>query len=79
MPSLFRTSSAVSPAVLRLTLGFVLFPHATQKALGWFGGGGIAGTLSFFEGLGIPAGVGLLLIGGGGRGAADRLLAKTMS
>lgn len=26
--------------VLRLTLAFILWPHGTQKVLGWFGGAG---------------------------------------
>ena len=28
--------------VLRLTLAFILWPHGTQKVLGWFGGAGWA-------------------------------------
>ena len=30
--------------VLRLTLAFILWPHGTQKVLGWFGGAGWEGT-----------------------------------
>ncbi len=34
--------------VTRLTLGIVLFPHGTQKLLGWFGGYGFNGTMGYF-------------------------------
>ncbi|MBI5418530.1 MAG: DoxX family protein [Deltaproteobacteria bacterium] len=34
----------------------VFFPHGAQKALGWFGGYGLAGTMGFFtQKMGIPA------------------------
>lgn len=43
-------------ALLRLTLGIVMFPHGAQKMLGWFGGYGFTGTMGFFtEQMGIPA------------------------
>ncbi|UOT05692.1 DoxX family protein [Rhodococcus opacus] len=38
--------------VLRVTLGFILFAHATQKALGWFHGPGIEKSAAIFQGLG---------------------------
>ncbi|MBI2930709.1 MAG: DoxX family protein [Planctomycetes bacterium] len=41
---------------VRLVLGGVMFPHAAQKAFGWFGGYGFSATMtSFQEQLGIPA------------------------
>ncbi len=41
--------------VLRLTLAFILWPHGTQKVLGWFGGAGWEGTYrAFTEKMGIP-------------------------
>lgn len=46
--SLVRTSDAITPAVLRVTLGAVMAPHAAQKTLGLFGGYGIQGTMAFF-------------------------------
>jgi len=50
--------------VLRLVLSFVMWPHGAQKALGWFGGFGFAGTQSYFvETLGMPWLLGLLVIG----------------
>jgi hypothetical protein len=37
-------------------LGIVILPHGAQKLLGWFGGGGVSGTIGFFESAwGIPA------------------------
>lgn len=48
---------------LRLALGIVIFPHGAQKLLGWFGGGGVGGTMQFFEQTwGIPAVLTLLVI-----------------
>jgi putative oxidoreductase len=51
-------SVAISVAFLvaRLILGLALMAHGTQKLFGWFGGGGIAGTGGFFEGLGFRPG-----------------------
>jgi putative oxidoreductase len=37
--------------ILRLILGIVFFAHGAQKALGWFGGYGFAGTMGFFTGM----------------------------
>jgi putative oxidoreductase len=52
---LIRTDRSAVGLVLRLTLGIVIFPHGAQKALGWFGGGGFAGTLQgMSDNLGIP-------------------------
>ena len=59
------TSTTNSPvlAIIRIALGIVILPHGLQKTLGLFGGGGIAGTLGFFEQTwGIPAFVTLLVI-----------------
>ena len=53
---LIHTTSDPTLAALRLALGIVFFAHGAQKVLGWFGGPGYAGTMSFFtHGLGIPA------------------------
>jgi putative oxidoreductase len=60
---LIRTSDESASAYLRVVLGAVMFPHAAQKAFGWFGGGGVSGTLAFFRnGLHVPNAVGLLVI-----------------
>ncbi len=44
------TGDDVAGLVLRLSLGLVMFPHGAQKMLGWFGGHGFSGTMSFFTG-----------------------------
>ncbi len=60
---LLATPNSPALAVVRLALGTVMFAHGAQKALGWFGGYGPAGTLGFFEqSLGIPATLGVLVI-----------------
>ncbi|MEW6721248.1 MAG: DoxX family protein [Thermodesulfobacteriota bacterium] len=60
---LVETSDDVTALVVRLALGIVIFPHGAQKALGWFGGYGFAGTLDFFTGkMGIPTIFALLAI-----------------
>lgn len=38
--------------LLRVGLGAILFCHASQKALGWFQGPGLATAAAIFEGLG---------------------------
>lgn len=58
-----KTEDDRAALMLRLTLGVVMFPHGAQKALGWFGGGGIPGTLEFFSSaFGVPAVLALLVI-----------------
>ena len=54
--TLLRTSDDPAPALARLTLGLVLFPHGAQHVLGWFGGYGFQGTLQWMTAtLGFPA------------------------
>jgi putative oxidoreductase len=48
MRQLFETDDSWTGLVLRLTLGFVMFPHGAQKLLGWYGGFGFSGTMGFF-------------------------------
>jgi putative oxidoreductase len=48
MRQLFQTDDSWTGLVLRLTLGFVMFPHGAQKFLGWYGGFGFSGTMGFF-------------------------------
>jgi putative oxidoreductase len=55
MRNLLKTQDDVVPLILRVLLAIVMFPHGAQKALGWFGGYGFAGTMHFFTGMGIPA------------------------
>jgi len=48
--------------VARLALGAVILPHGMQKALGAFGGSGLEGTLGFFQSMGMPFFLGVLVI-----------------
>ena len=60
---LLATDDSRALTLLRLTLALVMFPHGAQKALGWFGGAGIAGTIAGFEqGFGIAAPLAALAI-----------------
>jgi putative oxidoreductase len=52
---LVRTDDSATQAILRITLGVVMFPHGAQKALGWFGGYGFEGTMGFLtQQVGLP-------------------------
>lgn len=63
LKELLQTPNDNVATLLRITLGLVMFPHAAQKVLGWFGGGGIDGTLGFMtQQLGIPAVFAILAI-----------------
>jgi putative oxidoreductase len=42
--------------ILRGTIGPLMIGHGTQKLFGWFGGHGLEGTGSFFEGIGLRPG-----------------------
>ena len=58
-----RTGDSTTATVLRLALGSVMFAHGAQKALGWFGGYGISGTMGFLtQTMGLPAAVAGLVI-----------------
>ncbi len=59
---LVGTHGDVVPLVLRLTLAVVMFAHGAQKALGWFGGSGLRGTLDFLRKSGVPSPVAVLAI-----------------
>ena len=59
------TNASWSGPVARLVLALVMFPHGAQKALGWFGGYGFAGTLDLFTkhlGLPTPLAAGVILV-----------------
>jgi putative oxidoreductase len=45
---LLATSDDWTLTLLRLVMGGIFFAHGAQKALGWFGGYGFSGTMSFF-------------------------------
>ena len=59
---LLSTSDDRVLLLLRLALGIVMFPHGAQKALGWYGGGGIDETIGLFGQMGIPALLSMLVI-----------------
>jgi putative oxidoreductase len=60
---LLATDDRAAPAVARVALALLLFPHGAQHALGWFGGYGFAGTLGWMTGtLGFPAPLAALAI-----------------
>jgi putative oxidoreductase len=61
--ALLRTSDSFVDMALRIVLAAVFFPHGAQKALGWFGGHGLAGTMGFFtQTLGLPAVLAALVV-----------------
>jgi hypothetical protein len=63
MRALLRTTSAPAPAIARVALALILFPHGAQHVLGWFGGYGFAGTLAWMTGtLGFPAPLAVLVL-----------------
>jgi len=63
MRSLLATTDDIGPAIARLTLGLVFFPHGAQKVFGWFGGYGFSGTMGFFTGtMHFPAFLAFLVI-----------------
>ncbi len=43
----------VAPLLLRLSLAAIFFAHGAQKLFGLFGGGGLAGTATGFQALGL--------------------------
>ena len=55
LAKLTATTTDTAPVIARVALGAVMFPHGAQKALGWFGGHGITGTMAFMQGMGIPS------------------------
>jgi len=55
LSKLIHTNPDAAPAILRVVLGAVFFPHGAQLMLGWWGGGGFSATMSGFEHTGIPA------------------------
>jgi putative oxidoreductase len=77
---LICTENDAATAILRLVLGVVFFAHGAQKMLGWFGGSGFSGTMSFFtETMHIPAVLAFLAIAAeffGGLGLIVGLLSR---
>ena len=55
MKKIFQTNESNATTIIRIVLGVILFPHGAQKMLGWFGGYGFDGTMSFLTGTaGLP-------------------------
>lgn len=75
MKALFQTDDGWAGLILRLTLGLVMFPHGSQKLLGWYGGFGFDGTMGFFtQQMGMPWLIALLVIIGESFGSVALLL-----
>jgi len=56
MDILFGTFASKPLLIVRVFLGIVFFAHGSQKVFGWFGGGGLRGTIAYFkQALGVPA------------------------
>ncbi|MCD4688282.1 MAG: DoxX family protein [Desulfuromonadaceae bacterium] len=63
LKKLLATPDDLALLILRLVLGGVFFIHGAQKALGWFGGHGLPGTLdAFTQGMGLPLLVAVLIV-----------------
>jgi putative oxidoreductase len=54
LDALFATYPSWSHLVVRLALGAVFFAHGAQKVFGWFGGRGLAATVTMMGGMGVP-------------------------
>ena len=56
MDLLFGTFASRPLLIVRVILGIIFFAHGAQKVFGWFGGGGLRGTIAYFkQALGVPA------------------------
>lgn len=62
LAAFLATTDSVTPTLLRVALGGVIFGHGLQKVFGWFGGYGIDGTMGFFKSVGMPSALGALVI-----------------
>jgi len=72
---LLSTQDDFAPLVMRVMLGIVFIPHGAQKALGWFGGYGLEGTLNFFtQSMGLPLFLAVLIIAAESLGAIGLIL-----
>lgn len=80
MKKLIHTTPDLAVTFARLGLGLFMLPHGVQKALGWFGGHGIEGTVGFMSTqLGIPPLMAYLAIAAeflGGLGLVVGLLSR---
>ena len=75
MKYLFQTNDNFSYWVPRVMLGCVMFPHGTQKLLGWFGGFGFTNSMTYFtQTAGLPWVVAFLIIMGESFGSLGLVL-----
>ena len=75
MKYLFQTNDNFSYWVPRVMLGCVMFPHGTQKLLGWFGGFGFTNSMTYFtQTAGLPWVVAFLIIVGESFGSLGLIL-----
>ncbi|WP_276354115.1 DoxX family protein [Cohnella caldifontis] len=61
--------------LIRVIIGLLFAGHAMQKLAGWFGGGGLKGTGSFFDSIGIKPGRLMALLAGAAELAGGLLFA----
>jgi putative oxidoreductase len=61
MEILFATEPIFSLFLLRVVLGIIFFAHGAQKVLGWYGGHGLKGTVSFMTSMGLPTPIAYLV------------------
>ena len=55
MELLVGTFASKPLLIVRVFLGIIFFAHGSQKVFGWFGGGGLRGTIAYFkQALGVP-------------------------
>jgi putative oxidoreductase len=54
MEALLVTSPSWAITAVRVTLGVIFAAHGAQKVLGWFGGYGLKGTVSYLASIGLP-------------------------
>lgn len=71
--TLLATDRSSIQFLLRVVLGAVMIPHGLQKTIGWFGGGGYSGTMSWLTGIGVPAFIAFLAIAAESAGAVALL------
>ena len=58
-----QTDTSKTLFAQRVLLGAVMLPHGAQKLLGWFGGYGLRGTMSYFTGsMHLPSALAFLII-----------------
>ena len=75
MKYLFQTNDNFSYWVPRVMLGCVMFPHGTQKLLGWFGGFGFTDSMTYFtQTAGLPLVIAFLIIIGESFGSLGLIL-----